>query len=167
MKIRVGKLLLLLSLSFFVVVPALGAEQDAIEVVITVQKVEIQGGGEEVFAGAERVRPGDVIQYQILYRVRGKDEILELFAQLPIPDGMEYISDSAQPTGVQGSIDGKEFLPVPLQRQIESVKGGELLEAIPLAEYRFLGWPMRGLAPGDEVFVSARFRVNFISEESK
>lgn len=166
MKKTVDRLLLLTSLLAVVVMPSYGADEETIAVDLTVQKVEKFAEG-EIFGNAESVRPGDLLQYQIIYKIRGKDEILELLAQLPIPEGMEYVSGSALPSAVQGSIDGKEFSPVPMQREIEAGKGEKSMEMIALPDYRILGWPMRGLAPGDEVRVSARFRVNFIPEERK
>lgn len=159
-------LMVVVSLPFFLALPTYGIEsEEAINVALNVLKVERAAGGEEVFVGAETIRPGDVLQYQIVYKVMGKDEVLELLAQLPIPEGMEYIPDSARPAKVQASVEGKDFSPLPLQRRVKTADGQDSLEEIPPLSYRALGWPMRGLAPGDEVMVSARLRVNFIPEQ--
>jgi hypothetical protein len=152
------------SVFFLMVLPARGDESGAIDVKLTVQKMAFVAGREEVLSPAESIRPGDVLQYDLVYKIKGKDEVLELLAQLPIPPGMEYVSDSARPPKVRASLDGRDFSPVPLQRKIKGPNGQDSTEEIPAKEYRFLGWSMRGFAPGDEITVSARLKVNFIPE---
>lgn len=167
MIIKVMKLLVVVTALLFMALPTCGEDSGAIDVRLTVLKVEMVAGDQEVFVHAETIRPGDLLQYEIVYKVNGKDKVLELLAQLPIPEGMEYVANSARPAKVQASVDGKNFSPVPLQRRVKMVNGQELLEDIPTLDFCALGWPLRGLAPGDEVTVSARLKVNFIPEPGR
>lgn len=165
MKKKAMRLLLVFLVLFPMVLTTHAAEQDDIDVQLTVLKIEVVSG-EEIFAPVAVIRPGDVLQYTLVYKIIGKDEILELLTQLPIPEGMEYVPDSARPSNVHASLDNNDFSPVPLQRTVKKINGQESREEIPAWAYRTLGWPMRGLAPGDEITVSARLRVNFIPEPS-
>lgn len=160
----ITRLLMAVALCLLVVFPTHADESPAIEVQLKVTKIELISG-REVFVAAETIRPGDLLLYEIIYKIKGKDEVLELLAQLPIPEGMEYLPDSAQPSKVLASLDGIDFSPVPLTGKFKKlVDGKESLEDIPTVKYRALGWTMRGLAPGDEFAVSARLKVDFIPD---
>lgn len=156
------RLLMTIVLFFLVSLPAQADESGAIDVQLNVMKIESTSGA-EIFVPAETIRPGDVLQYEIVYKIKGEDEVLELLAQLPIPEGMEYVSGSANPAKVLASLDGIDFFPVPFNL----VDGKESQEKMPMMKYRILGWAMRGLAPGDEFKVSARLKVDFIPVPGK
>lgn len=166
MKKKAMRLLMAVSVLFFMALPTQGEESGAIDVQLTVMKIaSLQG--KEVLTPAETIRPGDMLQYEIVYRIKGQDEVLELLAQLPIPEGMEYVPNSAKPPKVLVSLDGVDFSPLPLPDKFKLVDGQESPEKIPTVKYRTLGWAMRGLAPGDEFTVSARLKVDFIPAPSK
>jgi len=166
MERRALRLFMAILVLFMMALPSPGSESGVIDVQLTVMKIESTAGG-EVFVPAETIRPGDLLQYEIVYRIKGEDEVLELLAQLPIPEGMEYVPDSAQPPKVLGSLGGSDFSPLPLPGKNPLPSGPEPSMKIPPVKYRTLGWTMRGLAPGDEFTVSARLRVNFIPEGKK
>ena len=73
--------------------------QNANDVVVTLkaQKVERTRDGKEVLRVADRAIPGEVIQYDAVYRNQGKKGIRNLQPTLPIPSGLEYLPDSAKP----------------------------------------------------------------------
>lgn len=159
-----SRLFMPIILFFLVVLPINAEESGPIDVQLTILKVE-SAPGSEVLVPLVTIRPGDLLQYEIVYRVKGNDEVLELLAQLPIPDGMEYVPDSAKPQKVLASLDGVEFLPLPLPDKEKLADGQASFERIGAKKYRTLGWTMRGLAPGNEFTVSARFKVDFIPEQ--
>lgn len=156
------KRLMVVSVLFLILLPAYGESQGDIDVQLTILKVESLAG-KEILAPVATIKPGDVLKYELVYKVKGEDEVLELLAQLPIPEGMEYIPGTAKPAEVQASLDGNDFSPFPLQRKIITDKNPEALEEIPMAEIRYIGWLKRGLGPGEEVTVSAYLKVNFIT----
>lgn len=155
--------LILTSTFLLIALTAQGEEPNPIDVQLTVLKVENSPAGLETLNQARTIHPGDILQYELLYRIKGTGKVLELLAQLPVPEGMEYMADTAQPTNVLVSRDGEDFLPLPLSRKGGNSGVAELPPETPLVEYRYLGWPLRGISPGEEAKVSARLKVNFVT----
>jgi uncharacterized repeat protein (TIGR01451 family) len=135
--------------------------QNANDVVVTLkaQKVERTRDGKEVLRIADRAMPGEVIQYDALYRNQGKKGIHNLQPTLPIPAGLEYLADSAKPAPSKASLDGKNFAPVPLMRQVVLPDGNVKQEPVPASEYRALRWELGDLDSGRNALVSARARL--------
>ena len=135
--------------------------QNANDVVVTLkaQKVERTRDGKEVLRVADRAIPGEVIQYDAIYRNQGKKGIRNLQPTLPIPSGLEYLPDSAKPAPSKASLDGKNFAPVPLMRQVALPDGKTKEEPVPASEYRALRWELGDLDSGRNALVSARARL--------
>lgn len=138
--------------------PTLAFAAGDVRVALTAQRVSVTDG-KEVFATAEKARPGDVIEYRAVYRNDGKTAVRELFATLPVPTGLEYLPKTAAPAVVLASTDGSSFSPVPLLRKERTADGREVVREVPLAEYRALRWPVGTLAAKESRTVSARMRV--------
>lgn len=126
------------------------AAADDVAVQLTASKV----AGEKLVA-ADQAKPGDVIQYDAVYRNTSKGAVSNLQATVPIPSGLEYLPESAKPAGATASLDGKEFSKLPLRRK--GADGKE--ELVPAAEYRALRWPIAELKPGASATVTLRARV--------
>ena len=135
--------------------------QNANDVVVTLkaQKVERTRDGKEVLRVADRAIPGEIIQYEALYRNQGKKGIRNLQPTLPIPAGLEYLPDSAKPAPSKASLDGKNFATVPLVRQVALPDGKTKEELVPASEYRALRWELGDLDSGRNALVSARARL--------
>ena len=135
--------------------------QNASDVVVTLkaQKVERTKEGKEVLRVADRAVPGEVIQYDALYRNQSKKGIRNLQPTLPIPAGLEYLPDSAKPAPSKASLDGKNFAPIPLMRQVALPDGKTKEEPVPASEYRALRWELGDLDSGRNALVSARARL--------
>ena len=135
--------------------------QNANDVIVTLKasKVVKAGDGKEVLQAADRAMPGEVIQYDALYRNQGRKGVRNLQPTLPIPAGLEYLPDSAKPAPSKASIDGKNFAPIPLMRQVALPDGKTKEEAIPTSEYRALRWELGDLDAGRNAQVSARARL--------
>jgi uncharacterized repeat protein (TIGR01451 family) len=135
--------------------------QKANDVVVTLkaQKVMQTSDGKEVLRVADRAMPGEIIQYDALYRNQGKTGIRNLQPTLPIPAGLEYLPDSAKPSPSKASVDGKNFAPIPLMRQVALPDGKTQEEPVPPSEYRALRWELGDLESGRNALVSARARL--------
>ena len=135
--------------------------QNASDVVVTLkaQKVVRTSDGKEVLQVAERATPGEVIQYDALYRNKGKTGVRNLQPTLPIPAGLEYLPDSAKPAPSKASVDGKNFAPIPLMRRIALPDGQTKEVPVPTSEYRALRWDLGDLDSGGNALVSARARL--------
>jgi uncharacterized repeat protein (TIGR01451 family) len=146
----------LLAMAMFA--PAAAHASDPVHVALSAQRVTTQNG-HETFAPADKARPGEVIEYRATYRNDSPKPIHELIATLPIPNGVEYLSATAAPAGVQASTDGRHYAAVPLMRTARDANGREVQREVPLAEYRSLRWTIGGLDAKQSRTVAARVRV--------
>ena len=150
-------LLLLLFLLFLQInfAHAEGAVKSDVEVVLKQLKV-VKHGDNEALEAAERIKPGEIVEYQTTYRNVSKHADGQLQATLPIPAETEYLPGSARPAAVQASVDGVNYAELPLRKKIKTA-GGQLVEQdIRLSEYRSLRWTIGELEAGRKATVSAR-----------
>jgi uncharacterized repeat protein (TIGR01451 family) len=139
--------------------PALAYADGDVHVALTAQRVKI-ADGKDVYVSAEKARPGDVIEYRAVYKNDGRTAVRDLYATLPVPNGLEYLPKTAAPAVVLASTDGQSFAPVPLVRKTRTADGREEVREVPLSEYRALRWSVGTLAAKESRTVRARMRVN-------
>src|SRR5215204_7393153 len=94
-----------------------------VAVTLKAQKVLRTKEGREVLQMADRAMPGEIIQYDAVYKNESRSSVHRLEPTLPIPAGLEYIPDSAKPAPTRASLDGKTFAPVPLMRPVTLANG--------------------------------------------
>ena len=119
-------------------------------------------GNKEVLALADKAKPGDVIEYSVVYRNPSKP-VKGVLATLPVPQGMEYIAGSAAPKTATASLDGNTFAAIPLKRQVKLADGKTVDQLVPYSDYRFLQWKLGDMANKASFKVSARMRVSATS----
>ncbi|MBO9644318.1 MAG: DUF11 domain-containing protein [Pseudacidovorax sp.] len=140
------------------------AEQKPITVELTQKKVVKDERGREKLEEVDGVRPGDVLEYRATYKNESKQPIKGVAANLPLPEGLEYVARSAQPArGVQFALkaDGT-YEAEPLMRK--RADGGA--QQVPYDEYRQIRWRLDELAPGAQVVVSARAKVEAVKPKT-
>ena len=125
---------------------------------LTAKKVVVSDGHESL-ESAEKAKPGDLIQYEAVYRDTGRAAVKNLQATVPLPTGLAFAADSAKPAGAQASTDGKIFLPIPLTREVKKPDGTIEKQPVPLSDYRALRWTVAELPAGASTTVSVRARV--------
>lgn len=131
------------------------ASQGAVSAVLTQQLVVVENG-KEVLKPVSSVKPGDLIEYRVVYTNHGAKPVTEVVADLPIAEGLEYQPRSALPRqGSQVAEAKGGFGAEPLMRIVNGKK-----VVVPYSEYRRLRWSVGSLAAGAEVRVSARARVS-------
>jgi uncharacterized repeat protein (TIGR01451 family) len=131
------------------------------EVTATLQafRVEKGPGGMERLVPALEAQAGHTVEYQAEYRNHGKTVVRNLEVAVPLPPGMDYVPGSARPSNVLASEDGLAFGPVPLMRSVKRANGGERLERVPVAEYRFLLWRVPRIGAESSILLSLRTKV--------
>jgi uncharacterized repeat protein (TIGR01451 family) len=144
----------------FTAFPVLAADKGSVAVELTGRKVVKDASGKEKFESAEKAKPGDIIEYRAVYRNKGKKPVTNVKGTIPVPQGTEYIAGSAVPSPVTASLDGKEYAPVPLKRQVKLPSGKEETMEVPYAEYRLIRWDLKTLAPGKNASVSMRVKIS-------
>jgi uncharacterized repeat protein (TIGR01451 family) len=135
------------------------ADQPNVTVQLTAQRVVKKGQGQEVLSPGDTAKPGEVIEYRVVYRNSGKGTARDLQGRLPIPAEMEYVPGSAVPADVSASLDDKNFSKVPLKHKVRLPDGSIAVREVPSSEYRSLRWDLRDLAPGASVTAKARMRI--------
>src|SRR5690349_8307860 len=80
-----------------------------VRVTLKAQKVLKSKDGKETLQLADRAFPGEVIQYDALYKNQGKQGVHNLQPTLPIPAGLEYMPQASAPAPAKASVDGKNF----------------------------------------------------------
>lgn len=123
--------------------------------------------GKEAREKAERVKPGEVLEYVAVYENKDKAAVRGVMATLPIPSGTEYVPASENPKDFEISTDGKEFGKYPLMRKTKDARGQEVMTRVPVKEYRFLRWALGDLAPGAKKSVKARVKVVTADAQTK
>lgn len=122
-------------------------------------KVITTAAGTKLVA-TDAAQPGDTIEYQVTYSNKGTTPARDVFATLPVPKGgLAYVPDSAAPAAVQASVDGATFAPAPLTRSVMRA-GKQVVENVPVSEYRFLRWKLGEIKPGASTTVSSRMRLD-------
>jgi uncharacterized repeat protein (TIGR01451 family) len=129
-----------------------------VEVVLQQFKV-VKRGDAEVLESADRIKPGEIFEYQAVYSNVSSHTVRQLQATLPIPPDTEYVPASARPQAVLASVDGTTFAALPLRRKVALPNGKIEERDVPVEEYRSLRWPIGNLDAGRKVTVAARIRL--------
>lgn len=136
--------------------PAATENRSALSAELTQMQVAIENG-KEVLKPVAAIKPGDLIEYRVVYTNRSPRVVRDVAAELPIPEGLEYQAKSARPAQTaEAAVAGGVFAREPLMRDIV---GGKK-EPVPYSEYRRLRWTLGQIAAGAKAEVSARARVS-------
>lgn len=140
--------------------PRAPAATQAVTVVLAQSKVVKGPDGNEQFQDAATIKPGDVIEYKATYTNNTGKPVKGLVADLPIPEGLEYLPRSAKPGAslVKAATKTAVFEPEPLVRKLP---GGKT-EPVPYSEYRMLRWSLGQLPANGSLAVSARAKVEAV-----
>jgi hypothetical protein len=134
------------------------AKED-LSIQLTARKVVKTAQGKEEFAPADKSNPGDLIQYDAVYRNQSKGALSNIHPTLPIPIGMIYVPENGKAAPKAASLDGRTFHPIPLKKQVKLPDGGASEVEIPVSEYRALRWSIASLHAGQSTNITARVRV--------
>ena len=134
------------------------ADAPDVKVVLTAKRVVVENA-RETLVDAAKAQPGELIQYEATYRNDGKAPVKGVGATVPIPQGMSFLSESAQPGDAQASLDGKTFSKIPLMREVKNAAGAIEKQPVPPSQYRAVRWNLPELAGGQSAVVSLRARV--------
>lgn len=152
---------LLIGLTAWVLATSVAAQSAAaappLATELSLSRIVVRDDGKEAQFPAASVQPGDTVQYTALYRNQGKTTLNQVVASLPVPQGMQLTT--SLPDDLQASIDGKTFARLPLMRKVQQADGRWLDMPVPLADIRFVRWPARSLAAGEQFNASLRVRV--------
>jgi len=117
-------------------------------------------------AEAERgvARPGDVLEYRLLFTNPRPDEVRDVVLQNPVPQGMVFVASSAganrPDVRVEYSIDQGEKWSERPEIEVVLEDGSRVLRPAPPEMYTNVRWTLGGgIAPGAQVQAAYRTRV--------
>ncbi len=114
----------------------------------------------EKFTKADSVKPGETIEYRVVYRNTSAEELTRLQFDLPIPTSTVWVQDQATPAKpLANTYKGGPFAAMPLTRVVKDKSGVEKRVFVPIKEYRTLRWSLPSLAAGAAFEAKARVRV--------
>jgi len=121
------------------------------------QHVVVLKDGQEVLEPVEAVKPGDIIEYKVVYTNTGLVALRNVIADLPVPEGTTYQAKSTNPVrGALVSTANQQFAAEPLMRP----NPDGVPQPVPLTEYRHIRWLINEIPAGAAVAVVARVQVN-------
>jgi uncharacterized repeat protein (TIGR01451 family) len=136
------------------------ASTEQVKSILSSKKVVISADKKESLVEAREIKPGEIIEYQVIFTNQGTTPVSRVMGNLPIPEGTEFIAGSAKPgIGVRATLGDGKFDPIPLKRKVKGPDGKEVEQDVPLALYRALQWTLGDLAPGKTASVTARIKV--------
>jgi uncharacterized repeat protein (TIGR01451 family) len=138
--------------------PAVQSSQ-AVAVVLSQWKIVTDAQGKEQRVEASGVKPGDVLEYTATYTNRTSQAVSGLVADLPIPEGLEYLPRTARPGAnlVKAATRDGVFAAEPLTRKVNGQT-----ETVPYSDYRTLRWTLGQLPARGETAVTARAKVEAV-----
>ncbi|MFM9426042.1 putative repeat protein (TIGR01451 family) [Variovorax sp. GrIS 2.14] len=135
------------------------AEKKVVAVVLTQSKVVKAADGTEQLQDAASVKPGDIVEYKATYTNNTGKAVTGLVANLPIPEGLEYLPKSAKPGAALVKAAAKDgvFAAEPLTH----IVAGKT-EPVAYGDYRSLRWTLGQLPANGVTAVSARAKVQIV-----
>ncbi|HET9283753.1 MAG TPA: hypothetical protein VFR24_17500 [Candidatus Angelobacter sp.] len=129
-----------------------------VKVELKASKIVVVNGTEQR-QSADKAAPGAIIEYAAEYKNTAKASVSNVVATLPVPSGMEYLPDTAEPAQVMASTDDHNYSPVPLKRSVRGADGKMVEQLVPFSEYRSLRWKLGDIQGQSSKSVKARMKV--------
>lgn len=153
----------LVGLCAFSLALASPAAADAVTGEMTVAQVIQAADGTERLAPAERVSPGETLQYALTYANRTEDPLEGFMVVGPVPEGTDFVAGSAS-SSLQATLEAQVaelgWSAVPVMREEILPDGTVGRVEVPPSEYQALRWRVDGaVAPGLTVEATYRVRV--------
>jgi uncharacterized repeat protein (TIGR01451 family) len=127
---------------------------------LALSRIVVGADGKEALQPAAKVQPGDTVHYSVVYRNQGKTALANVVASLPVPQGMQIVPPQADE--LLASVDGKTFARLPLMHKVQQADGRWQEVPVPLADIRYVRWPARSLAAGEQFNANLRVRVTAV-----
>ncbi len=131
-----------------------------LDIKLVAKKVVKDSQGKEQMLPGNKAKPGEVLEYTASYRNKTDDTLRKLAPTVPIPAGTKYIGGSAKPKIKFATIDGANFLPVPLMKTVTSADGKQVRVKVAPSEYRAVRWAPVDLPAKQTVTVKMRTRID-------
>lgn len=163
MNIRASFVLFIFLFAQVLVIQAQGNEDVTSE--LTTYRISTDDAGNETAVEVSEFQPGDTIEYRLTYTNNTENDISNLVPTLPIPVGVQYLDDTAEPAISSASLSstGNNFQELPMTREVTQQEGETVEQEVPANEFRRLRWMVDSLAAQESVTLRARVQVNDVN----
>jgi uncharacterized repeat protein (TIGR01451 family) len=116
--------------------------------------------GKEKLTEADKVSPGDIIEYQLTYKNETGNEIKNLKPVLPIPFGTELVENTALPIIVDASVTNEtSFKGYPIMKDVTLPNGSKTKIKAAAKEYRYIRWTVDSMKNNETKLFKVRVKV--------
>ena len=116
--------------------------------------------GKEKLTEADKVSPGDIIEYQLTYQNKTGDEIKNLKPVLPIPFGTELVENTTSPKIDDASISNEtSFKGYPIMKEVTLPNGSKTKIKAAAKEYRYIRWTVDSMKNNENKLFKVRVKV--------
>jgi|25BtaG_2_1085352.scaffolds.fasta_scaffold00569_3 hypothetical protein len=129
--------------------PAQAAPADPVQVKLTANEVVKNSKGVEQLRNIGSLNGKEVVRYSATYTNTSDGAISDMAVTLPIPANMSF-NGAASPSSALASIDGVNYLPMPLTQVID----GKTVK-VPYSQYKSLRWQIKLLPARKSATVTA------------
>jgi hypothetical protein len=117
----------------------------------------VNGVATERLEKLDGIKPGEVIEYQAVYRNSTPGVQANVMVSLPVPvGGLQYLPNTAAPEKAEASLDGVGFAALPLTVPQTLTDGRKTTRLVPPDQYRALRWALGDVPAGASRTVRAR-----------
>ena len=125
------------------------AATDPVQVKLTANEVVKDSKGAEQLRAIGQLNGKEVVRYSATYTNTSSAAISDMAVTLPIPANMSF-NGAASPSSALASIDGVNYLPMPLTQVID----GKTVK-VPYSQYKSLRWQIKLLPARKSATVTA------------
>ena len=116
---------------------------------------------EETLIAVDEINAGDTVEYQLTYVNNMGEAITNLKPELPIPQGMTLVPNTAAPEISGASLQAQGVIQsLPIRTEFELPNGETVVKSATPEQYKRIQWLVSQLNEGDSVLVSVRMAVN-------
>lgn len=115
-------------------------------------KITQDSAAEEVLVLAEEAAPGDLIEYRALCENTTDSAMKDVFAEIPVPEGLVWLASSDKPKAIQARLADGRLVTLPAL--------DEEGKALPAELIRSLRWKIESIAAGEAAEIALRASVN-------
>ncbi len=145
-------------------VPAHAADQEPVSSMLKGFQVVTDANGKEVFKPANRVLPGGLIEYRVMYRNNTDAALPDFTVNGAVPDKTAFVASSQKSdlqTNFEAEIADLGWVSLPAYREVTQPNGSVTKVEVPAAEYLNVRWVLaKSLPAQSEVNVIYRVRID-------
>ena len=134
-------------------------EQEDVTSELKIFRVDNNQDGERLIA-IDEIEAGDTVEYQLTYKNNMEEAITNLKPELPVPNGMQMVPQTAKPSLVGAALQSQGTIQsLPIRTQYQLPNGETVTRDVSPDQFKRVQWMVNRLAEGESVTLSVRMLV--------